>query len=238
MKQIFTKRAGMIGMMCLLTATLFSSCLKDNDNNHYIQPKIALVSAINASPDAQPVDLFLDQNRANNFSIKTGESLDYINAYTGKRNVSFYVGASNQKIKGDTATFLANKLYSVFLANNVSTPDLLIIADSVGVPANGKAGIRFVNLSIDNQATDLVIKDGASLVTNKTYKQYSPFVTVDGNASYTFEVRKAGTTTVLYTLTNVRIKERTLNTIWIQGEAAATDVKKLSAHIQENVYYY
>jgi hypothetical protein len=223
MKQIFTKRAGMIGMMCLLTATLFSSCLKDNDNNHYIQPKIALVSAI---------------NRANNFSIKTGESLDYINAYTGKRNVSFYVGASNQKIKGDTATFLANKLYSVFLANNVSTPDLLIIADSVGVPANGKAGIRFVNLSIDNQATDLVIKDGASLVTNKTYKQYSPFVTVDGNASYTFEVRKAGTTTVLYTLTNVRIKERTLNTIWIQGEAAATDVKKLSAHIQENVYYY
>ncbi len=238
MKQIFTKRAGMIGMICLLTVTLLSSCLKDNDNNHYVAPKIALVSAINASPDAQPVDFFLDQNRGNNFYIKTGESLDYINAYTGKRNINFYVGGSSQKIKSDTATFQANKLYSVFLANNVSTPDILIIADSVGTPAAGKAGIRFVNLSTDAQATDLVIKDGASLVTNKTYKQYSPFVTVNGNDSYTFEVRKTGTTTVLYTLTNVRIKERTLNTIWIQGNAAATDVKKLSAHVQENVFYY
>lgn len=237
MKQIFTQRAGMIGMMCLLAVSL-TSCLKNDDNHQYIAPKIALVSAINASPDAQPVDFFLDQNRGNNFFIPSGESLDYINAYTGKRTITFYVGASNQKIISDTATFAANRLYSVFLANVVSTPSMLIIADSVGVPAEGKAGVRFVNLSPDNQALDLVVKGGATLASAKTYKQYTPFVTVTGGSTYTFEIHKAGTATVLYTLTDVRIKNKTLNTIWVQGLSAATDSKKLTAHAQENVYYY
>ncbi|WP_184546879.1 DUF4397 domain-containing protein [Mucilaginibacter sp. FT3.2] len=238
MKQIFTRRAGMIGMMCLLTIFL-TSCLKNNNNQHYYPvPQVALVSAINASPDAQPVDFFLDQNRGNNFSIKSGESLDYINAYTGKRNITFFVGGSSQKIATDTATFRAGKLYSVFLANLVSTPDVLVIADSVGAPATGKSGIRFVNLSTDNQAVDLVIKGGATLASSKTYKQYSSFATVAGGSTYTFEVHKAGTATVLYTLTDVPIRNSTLNTIWIQGQAAATDTKKLSAHKQENVFYY
>lgn len=237
MKQIFTQRAGMIGMICLLTATLLTSCLKDDRNNNYVQPKVALVSAINASPDAQPVDFFLEPNRANNLSIKSGESLDYINAYTGKRTITFKVGGSQQVVKTDTATFQDGKLYSVFLANVVSTPDLLIIADSVGRPNNGKAGIRFVNLSPDAQSSDLVIKGGATLATGKAYKKYSPFVTVDGNKTYTFEVHKAGTATILFTLTDVPIKNNTLNTIWVQGLSAATDAKKLSAHVQENVYY-
>jgi len=226
----------MIGMMCLLCMALLTSCLK-NDDNHYVVPKVALVSAINASPDAQPADFFLDQNRANNFYIKSGESMDYIRAYTGKRTITFYVGSSSQKIKSDTATFKADKLYSVFLANVVSSPDLLVIADSVAKPAEGKAGIRFVNLSPDAQATDLVIKSGATITTAKTYKQYSDFVPVN-SGTYTFEVRKAGTATVLYTLTDVTLKNVTLNTIWLQGLSAATDAKKLSAHVQENVYYY
>ncbi|SEP36499.1 DUF4397 domain-containing protein [Mucilaginibacter sp. OK283] len=237
MKQIFTQRAGMIGMICLLAVSL-TSCLKNDDNHQYIAPKVALVSAINASPDAQPVDFFLDQNRANNFYIKSGESLDYINAYTGKRTITFYVGASNQKIISDTATFKANKLYSVFLANVVSTPNILVIPDSVGVPDEGKAGVRFVNLSPDNQALDLVVKAGATLASAKSYKQYSPFVTVNGGNTYTFEIHKAGTAMVLYTLTDVQIKNKTLNTIWVQGLSAATDSKKLTAHAQENVYYY
>jgi hypothetical protein len=238
MKQIFTQRAGMIGMICLLTTTLLSSCLKDRNDNHYQPQQFALVSAINASPDAQPIDFFLEPNRANNFYIKSGESLDYVNAYIGKRNVTFRVGGSQQVIKTDTVTLKNGGLYSVFLANVVNTPDLLIIADSVGHPAFGKAGIRYVNLSPDAQSTDLLIKDNATpVVSAKTYKQYSPFITVGGNVSYTFQIVKHGTTTVLATVTNVTLKSNTLNTIWLQGLSAATDAKKLSAHMQENVYY-
>jgi hypothetical protein len=73
MKQVFTQRAGMIGMICLLAVSL-TSCLKDDDN-HYVAPKVALVSAINASPDAQPVDFFLDQNRAIIFSSRAAKVL-------------------------------------------------------------------------------------------------------------------------------------------------------------------
>lgn len=236
MKKVFTQGAGMIGMMCLLSS-LLTSCLKDS-NNHYVPPPAALISAINASPDAQPVDFYLDQNRANNFSIKSGESLDYIRAYTGKRTATFYVQGSQQKIKSDTITLKADQLYSLFLANQVSTPDLLLIADSISRPAEGKATIRFVNLSPDAGATDLAIKGGAILASGITYKHYSAFVPLEGATAFTFEIRKAGTSTVLYTLTDVTLKRNTINTIWSQGFAAATDVKKFSAHVQENVYYY
>ncbi|MDN3582812.1 DUF4397 domain-containing protein [Mucilaginibacter flavus] len=237
MRKLFTKGAGMIGMVCLLGG-LLTSCVKDH-NNYYVAPPVALVSAINASPDAQPVDFFLDQNRGNNFSIKSGESQDYIRAYTGKRTISFYVGASRQAIKSDTVTLKANKLYSVFLANQVSTPDLLIIADSVSQPAVGKFAVRFVNLSPDAGAADLAIKGGAVLASNIAYKHYSLFTPVTtGSNTNTYEVRKAGTTTVLYTLTDASFRANTINTIWLQGLAAATDVKKISAHTQENVIYY
>jgi hypothetical protein len=237
MKKFFTQGAAMFGMMCLLSG-LLTSCLKNNDNNHYVVPPVALISAINASPDAQPVDFYLDQNRANNFSIKSGESLDYIRAYTGKRTATFYVGGSQQKVKSDTITLKADKLYSLFLANQVSTPDFLLIADSVSRPPEGKATVRFINLSPDAGAADLAIKGGAVLATGLTYKKYSAFIAVDGATPYTFEIRKAGTTTVLFTLTDVTLKRNTINTIWLQGLAAATDVKKISAHTQENVYYY
>lgn len=227
----------MIGMVCLLSGVL-TSCLKDH-NNYYVAPPAALVSAINASPDAQPVDFFLDQNRGNNFSIKSGESQDYIRAYTGKRTISFYVGSSRQAIKADTITLKADKLYSVFLANQVSTPDILVIADSVSQPAVGKFGVRFVNLSPDAGAADLAIKGGAVIASNIAYKHYSNFTIVTtGSNTNTYEVRKAGTTTVLYTLTDAAFRSNTINTIWLQGLAAATDVKKISAHTQENVIYY
>ena len=219
----------------VIAAVSFSSCLKHNDDYYTPQQPVALISAINASPDAQPVDFFLDQNRASNYPIANGTSQDYIRAYTGKRNLIFYT--SGNKMISDTATLKDKALYSVFLANLVSKPDLILLTDTIKQPATGIAAIRFINLSPDAPATDLAIKGGNILVSNKSYKGYSGFVTLPVNAAYNFEIRQAGTNTVLASLSNIRIVNG-LYTIWLQGINAATDQTKLSAHIQNNVYYY
>ncbi|OKS85182.1 hypothetical protein RG47T_0626 [Mucilaginibacter polytrichastri] len=218
-------------------AISFSACVKDNNRYNNVTQPVALISAINASPDAQPVDFFLDQNRTASNTIKSGESQDYIRAYTGKRNLIFYAAGSSQKIISDTATLKNNTLYSVFLANVVSKPDLILLTDTLKQPASGMATIRFINLSPDAPAADLAIKGGNVLVSNKAYKAFSGFITLPVNAAYNLEIRQAGTSTVLASLNNVNIKNG-LYTVWLQGIAAATDQTKLSAHIQNNVYYY
>ena len=234
-QQKLTRRAGIIGMVCLLATTL-SSCLKDHNN--YVQPPVALVSVINASPDSDPVDFYLEPNRANNFPIRYGHGIDYINAYPGKRTATFYVSGTKQKVADDTITLVAKKLYSVYLANTAGKRDVIFVADSIVQPAAGMASIRLANLSADAGTVDLVTSKDSVLASNKAYKQVSDFVTIKGNVTYTLNIRQKGTTTVLASLTNVNLRAGSVYTVWLQGIKAATDDKKLSADIQTNVYYY
>ncbi|MCJ8208179.1 DUF4397 domain-containing protein [Mucilaginibacter sp. RS28] len=232
-QQLLLRRAGIIGTICLLIISL-SSCLKDK--NDYVEVPAALISAINASPDAQPLDFYLDNNRGNYFPIKSGESMDYIRAFTGKRNASFNLYGSTQKIKTDTMTLRKDRFYSLFLCNVVSTPDYLLIADSVARPASGMATVRFVNVSPNAGAADLVIQGGATIATGKTYRTYSAFVPVQGNKTYTFEVRQGGN--VLSIVSNVSLRAGSMYTVWLQGVSGGTTQTGLSAHIQDNVDYY
>jgi hypothetical protein len=234
--RLFTKgKLGVLGMMCM-AATLFSSCLKDHENNYVEQPA-ALVSVINALPGSQPVDFYLDQNRANPQAIPFGYGLDYLKAATGKRTAAFYVSGVQQALKSDTMTLKKDNFYTVYLAGTTTQPDLVLLHDSIARPASGKATIRLVNMSTNAGAVDLVIKDGAILAANKGYKGSSPFVAVQSGMSYTLEIHQAGTSTVLASLSNVQLNSNAIYTIWLQGLAGATDQTKLTAKLQNNVYY-
>ncbi|AYL98840.1 DUF4397 domain-containing protein [Mucilaginibacter celer] len=238
-QQKLTRRAGIIGMMCLLAATL-SSCLK-NDHHDYVEQPVALVSVINASPDAGGIDFVLQPNRANNFPIRYGDVLDYIRANPGKRTASFYDAASGQKIAEDTVTLTTKKFYSLYIANVANAAgkrDVIFVADSLKQPAAGMASIRLANLSPDAGSIDLVTSKDSVLATNKAYKGVSDFVTIKAASNYTLNIREKGTTTILATLTNVNLHANAVYTVWLQGLAAATDYKKLTADIQNNVYYY
>ncbi|MEN0052625.1 MAG: DUF4397 domain-containing protein [Mucilaginibacter sp.] len=237
--QNFKKRAGIVGMMCLLSG-LLSSCLKDNKDNNYVDEQVALISVINASPDVQPVNFFLDQNKGNREPISYGRGIDYINAFPGKRVATFSLaGSSSAKVKSDTINLTVNKFYSIYLTNVASTPDIVLFADSLVRPDAGKATIRLVNVSPDAGAVDLAVKSSpTTLASGKAYKTASPFIPVQGNSTYTLEIRKAGTATVLVTLNDVKVNSGSVYTVWLQGLASATDQKKLDAHVQTNAYYY
>jgi hypothetical protein len=237
LQQITKSRAGVIGMIGLLALSL-SSCLKNNNNdNYYDTTPVAGISVINVSPDSQPLDFYLDNNKANTTPIPYGDGLDYTRAYTGKRNATFYLTGTQTKIKTDTMTLRANRYYTLFLANLVSKPDYVLLRDTLTQPAAGKAGIRFVNLGSDAPAVDLAIKGGAVLVSNKAYKSFSTFVPVAGGTKYTLEIRQAGTAAVLATSTEVTLQSGSLYTVWLQGLTGKTDNTTFKAKIQLNAYY-
>lgn len=236
LQQLIKGGAGMIGMVCLLALTL-SSCLKNHDND-YVEVPAAYMSAINASPGSPDQDIYLDNNLVNNYPINYGNGLDYFRAYTGKRTIYFYTSGTKQVTKSDTITLGADKYYSVFLANTPANADLVILRDTLNKPAAGMAAIRFVDLSPDAPAVDFAINGGAVLTANKLYKGFSSFTPISGNKAYTFEIRQAGTSTVLVNIPNVTIQSGSIYTVWLQGLNAATDNTKLKAGVQTNAYYY
>lgn len=235
LQQIFGAKAGIIGMVGLLSTVLLSACMKHYDDTP--AAPAGLICVINTSPDALAQDFYLNNNKVNLNAIAYGHGLDYSGAYTGKRTVNFYNTGTTTLTKSDTLTVVANKYYSVYLANVVAHPDIVILRDTIVQPEAGKATIRLVNLSPDAPNADLVV-NGTVLAANKAYKGSSGFVPVAGNTSYTLEVRQAGTTTVLASIANVTLYQNSIYTVWLQGLKNATDQTKLTAGLQQNVYYY
>jgi len=235
LQQIRTRRAGIIGMVCLLAAAI-SSCTKVN-NNDVVLPPSALISVVDASPDAGNLDFFLDNNMANTYPIVYGNGLDYLRAYVGKRTATFYTSGTTTKIKTDTMTLKDGKYYTLFLSNIASKADYLLTTDTLTNPGASNSSIRLVNLSPDAPAVDLAIQGGNTIATNKAYRGFSSFATISAN-TYTFEVRQKGTTIVVATL-SARLMPGSVYTIWLQGLASSTtDATKLAAKLQLNAYYF
>jgi hypothetical protein len=238
-------RAGIFVSICFLTVILYS-CTKDRYgygynnlayNNAPNNTPVALISVIDASPDAGNLDFYLDQNRANGYPLSFGNGLAYLQAYTGKRTAAFYKSGTNTLVKSDTITLKANNYYSLYLANYAAKPDYLFLTDTIAQPAAKMANVRFVDVSTDAPAVDLGIKGGALITTNKNYKGYSSFISIKADTTYTFEVRPKGTSNVLVSQSNVVIRSGSIYTIWLYGLAAATDNTRISLGIQRNAYY-
>jgi len=225
-----------IGLMCLLFLFM-SSCVKDNNNSYVVVPT-ALLMVTQASPDAPAEDFYLNNNLVNHGALQYGYHIDYFNAYTGKRNAILYNYGTMTKIASDTITLKANIAYSLFLANTYTSPDFILLTDSINRPSAGNASIRFVDVSPDAGAVDLASNSTTVLVSNKSYKGYSSFTPLKGNTMYNFEVRQAGTNTVLATLDSVTVNTGFVYTIWLHGLAAGSGTSKLSAGIINNAQYY
>ncbi|MGN6397075.1 MAG: DUF4397 domain-containing protein [Mucilaginibacter sp.] len=221
-----------IGAVCILSMAL-TSCIKNHDTTP--PPPVALLSVIQDSPGQQPLNFTLNGSRVNNNSIVYGSGLDYFRAYAGKRTAAF-TQTGGTVVKSDTITLEQNLAYSLCLVNKAATPEFLLLHDAITQPSSGNANLRFVNLSPDNGAVDLAVKDGAVLVANKPFKGYSDFASLEGK-NYTFEIRKAGTATVLATLSNKTITPSLVYTIYFRGLAGATDGNAPTGDLIINAIY-
>jgi len=221
------------GLLCLVL--LLSSCLKDTTSNY--NPPVALVSFFQASPDQTALDLYFNNNKVNLGPISYGTGLDYFRVFAGLRNVNFYTYGVMNQVFTDTATIKANNIYSLFLANKATQPDLVLLNDTIAQPAANMASIRFVDLSPDAPHVDLVLNNNTE-VANRTYKGFSSFLPVTGNTSYNIQVKETGTGTVLATLNGVTLNTNLVYTIIFSGlVAGGTPTDQPVIHYVVNAYY-
>jgi hypothetical protein len=226
-------KIGAAGLLCFL----LTSCLKENNSTNYTPPT-SLISFIQASPDEPPLDFYLNSNKVNQGVIYYGNYINYVSAYAGTRTANFYTSGTMNLLLSGTITLNPNTAYSLFLGDIPTNPQILMLTDTLIKPTAGNASVRFVNLSPDAPAVDLAIQGGAVLVHNISNKGYSTFIPVPVNAGYTFEVRQAGTGTVLATLTNVPLVNGSVYTIWFGGLVASTNnTDRLSVNIYTNAFF-
>ena len=236
MKKIITKNVLALFCTAGLFSLLLTSCTKIPMNVNTNAPT-ASITVLQALPDQNPLDVVIDNTRVNQSGFYYGESSGYITLTTGNGTVVFYDDVTSKPILADTINFVAYTNYSLFLVSAANKPAAFLLTDTLTKPAAGNASVRFVDVSPDAPAVDLVVKGGSTLVSNRSFKGFSSFAPITPN-TYTFEVHQAGTATVLATMPNVKLNANYVYTIWFHGFAAgATATDKLSLDIVNNIYY-
>ncbi|MHA4893729.1 DUF4397 domain-containing protein [Pedobacter sp. PWIIR3] len=208
-----------------LTATL-SSCMKDEE---FTPQPVAGLSIIHASPTTEKLDFYVDNSKANlGVDFAYGTKVDYLNLFPGQRKLSITKKGVQTILKSENFTLDASVGYSLFVAGQLENVSLLLLKDDLNLPVAGKARIRFVNLSPDAPALSLAIsgKD-TDLFTNKLFKEYSTFESIDAAEKVTFNLKNKETGAVEATLADVKIESGRIYTIWVKGLKAATDDNKI-----------
>jgi hypothetical protein len=202
---------------------LLSSCAKQQIQiNTQTPTTYAAVNFVQASPDEPGLNLAFYNTQFNTSSIAYGTYSGYLAIYSGIDTVRISNASNAAVVLSKPINFSQSTPYTLFLANKATSPEFFVLQDTLNTPANGNASIRFVDVSPDAPAVDLVIKGGASLVTNRSYKGFSSFQPILANTIYTFEVHQAGTATVLASLSSLKIQAGVTYTLWFHGLAANT----------------
>jgi hypothetical protein len=224
-----------VGILAFVSS-LLTSCSKTTDSSAL--PATALVTVIQASPDEPGVSFYFGAEEVNQAPLDFGHGLDYLKVVSGQRTFEFYAAGTSTIIASGTATFNTNSAYSLFLDNTASKPGIFLLPDTLVAPAGSDASVRFIDLSPDAPAVNLVIQGGKTIASNSIFQGHSSFIPVNGNTTYTFNVVLASTGAVLASLPAVSLSDGTVYTILFEGLYHSTNASDgLNMTLLTNAYF-
>jgi hypothetical protein len=184
------------------------------------------VMFINASPNSPGFDILVnevmvDDNKLiypNNFLYKKMK----VDSNIIKANVSNTTFSYLSEIK-----FLSkNTRYSFFIADSISKKYHLFLTDDLSAPNVGKAKIRFIHLSPNTPALDIVVaSSGNVLYGNRVFKSATGFANLTAG-NYNFELKLAGTSTVKYVAQSISLEDGKIYTVFIKGFSNASNASQ------------
>jgi len=208
----------------------FLSCSKLDRNYEPIQ--VSGLNIIQASPTLDLLDVYVDNTRATASDFEFGNKIGYLSAYSGNRAFNVTKKGSATSLKSLTYNLKPQLGYSLFVANTLANIELLMLEDDLTKPATGKARIRFVNLSPDGGNLSLNVGGATTdLATNKAFKEFSTFESVDATASVTLNIKNATSSAIEATIPGVKLEEGKIYTVYAKGLKSGTGDLGFSAKI-------
>ncbi len=136
-------------------------------------------------------------------------------------------GTANDTIAKGNFILGANVVHSVILVDTFPNPTpfnpiLMVIQESVSMPAYGKFKLRLLNLVATNEVYELYNVTSATVVTpGISYKNLSDWIELPTSTpSSTYQIRLAGTTTVMATSLAFSGGNQRSYTFWARGNPA------------------
>lgn len=230
--RFFLKHKAIAAVLTFSVLSLaLTSCSKMDNNYEPIQ--VSGLNIIQATPTTELLDVYVDNTRANGSTdFEFGNKIGYLSAYSGNRVFNVTKKNNLTSLKSLQYTLKPNLGYSLFVANTLENIELLMLEDDLTKPAAGKAKIRFVNLSPDGGALSLNVNGAATdLATNKAFKEFSTFETVDVGENITINVKNGTSGAVEATLTAVKLEDGKIYTVYAKGLKANTGDTGFAAKI-------
>lgn len=220
-----------------LTAISFTAC-SDDDNNNIASPQAstAKVKVVHTSPDAPKVDILLDNAFVDTLSFPRNTT--YLDVPAGSRNVKVRAtGTSLVPINADI-TFDANKNYSVFAIDVLSNISAIVTSDDLTAPAAGKAHVRFIHLSPDAPAVNIIANGSLTIFANRSFNKSitaaeQAFTPVDAG-TYDLQVRTVNGNALALDLPGITLTAGKIYTVFAKGLLSGTGAQALGAQIIVN----
>jgi hypothetical protein len=228
---MFARKYLSLFLMLVFGITVFTGC-SDDEQVVAPMPSTSKVLVTHASPDAPGVDILVDNTIAAT-NLTFPNSVGYADLTAGTRNIKVNVTGTSTTALQANLPLEANKNYSIFAVNTVSSIEAIVLEDNLTAPASGKAHVRFLHLSPDAPAVDITTTSGAVVFGNYTFKQASAFTPLDAG-TYDLQVRLAGTSTVVLDLPGIALAPGKIYTVFAKGLVSGTGVQALGAQIIVN----
>lgn len=210
-----------VGVFCFLALGL-TSCNKDDDTDVVEPADISYVSLYHFSPNAPAIDIFFDNRRVNYNPLRYSNFTSYLNFYSGERNMRVRPANASNVIIDTTLTLMQGQAYSLIYVNPLTSIRALLVKDSLVALAAGQAAVRFIHLSPDAPAVDVIRfaenETARPLFGNQAYLQASPFVLVESGVQ-SFEINTAGGVAPVLSVPDVNLLSGGVYTIIARGFA-------------------
>ncbi len=203
-----------IAVALLALPLAFNACDDDDDPVTPPAPKASL-NVTHTVPDLAPVDVLIDDSRMDEDLAYTN-STGYFQVNAGSHNVKLNAANTTNVIVQRDLSFPADSKSSILVVGTNTSVETLEIVDDLSAPAPGQAKVRFLHASPNAPAIDFTTNVGTPVFTDYTFKEYSPFTSMDAG-TYDFDVRPAGTSTVVYSMPDVVLVEGKIYTIYTKG---------------------
>jgi hypothetical protein len=186
------------------------------DYHYRAQQMNSYIRVFHASPNSPAVDVYANGNLlVKNLSYK--EVSQYLPVPPGTYNIKVYPsGNMTNPVINTTVSIPENSVFNVAAIGTLPNISLYPIPEPIMGEKFGRPCLRFVHLSPNAPAVDIMLADGTKVFNNVSYKGITDYACVPAG-TYTFKVNVAGTDNTALTVPNVRLDNNTYYTIYTVG---------------------
>jgi hypothetical protein len=197
----------------------------------------ARVRVVHASPDAPGVDVYVDGAKViTNLTYKT--VTQYLSVPSGEHRIQVYpTGTMTTAVIDAEVSLMANQDYTVAAVGQLASISPVVFMDNNSAPAPGKASVRFIHLSPDAPAVNVVVAGGGpALFSDIEFKEASSYITVDPG-TYDLEVQVASSSAVALAVPDVPLEANKVYTVFAFGLAGGTPALEAALNVDATFYY-